>query len=104
LLRVTGHHQRKEFGIADYVLMIHKNKNFTEWKKGYDANLPNRVAAGLTELNLLQGESDPNQVVLLFKTSNLAKTKAFAQSPELKATMDKAGVIGEPDVHFFRGK
>ena len=33
-----------------------------------------------------------------------AKAKAMMTSPQLRDTMQKAGVIGEPDVHFREGE
>jgi hypothetical protein len=45
--------------------------------------------------------SDPNQLTLIFKWNTIANAQKFAHSPELKASMDKAGVVGTPDIHFL---
>jgi hypothetical protein len=41
--------------MASYMLIRHKVRNFSEWKRGYDAHLPKRIEAGLTEKYLLRG-------------------------------------------------
>jgi len=87
--------------MASYVLVIHTCRDFSEWKKGYAGDLPQRVAAGLTELNLLQDSAEPNRVTILFKSANDAKAKAFAESPTLKTKMAECGVIGKPEMYFL---
>ncbi len=88
--------------MGGFVLVIHRCKNFSEWKKGFAIDLSERTAATLTELNLMQSTSDPNEVVILFKAGDFAKVKTFMESPSLKAHMEKCGVIGKPTVHILQ--
>jgi hypothetical protein len=89
--------------MASYMLVRHKVKNFADWKRGYDAHLPKRTEAGLTEKHLLRGAHDPNEVVLLFEARDLARAKALAESPDLRDTMQKVGVMDRPDIYFLNG-
>ena len=89
--------------MASYVLIRHKVRNFSEWKPGYDAHLPKRVEAGLTEKYLLRGADDPNEVILLFEARDLNRAKTFAQSVDLRETMQKVGVVDKPDMCFLSG-
>ena len=89
--------------MASYVLIRHKVRNFSEWKRGYDAHLPKRVEAGLTEKYLLRGADDPNEVILLFEARDLNRAKTFAQSVDLRETMQKVGVVDKPDMYFLNG-
>ena len=50
--------------MVNYVLIRHKVRDFSQWKRGYDAHLPKRNEAGLTEKHLLRGASDPNEYAL----------------------------------------
>jgi len=84
-----------------YVLVNHKVADFAKWKPLYDAHAGARQTAGLTEEHLLRGVDDPNQVVLLFAANDLKKAQAFAASSDLRETMQKAGVIGKPDIYFL---
>lgn len=87
--------------MATYVLVRHKVRDYTTWKPVYDADLPNRVKADLTEKHLLRGIDDTNEIFILFEAGDLSLAKGFVESPALRETMEKAGVIGRPDVHFL---
>ena len=89
--------------MASYMLVRHKVQNFSEWKLGYDAHLPKRVEGGLTEKHLLQGADDPNEVIVLFEVQNLNRAKEFAESTDLRETMQKVGVLDKPDIYFLNG-
>jgi hypothetical protein len=89
--------------MASYLLVRHKVKDFSTWKSGYDAHLPKRNEAGLTEKHLLRGASDPNEVVVLFEAKDLGRAKAFAESADLRETMQKVGVVDKPDIYFLNG-
>lgn len=84
-----------------YMLVRHKVKDFTLWKRDYDAHLPKRNEAGLTEKYLFRGASDPNEVIILLETKDLDRAKKFAESADLRETMQKAGVIDKPDIYFL---
>lgn len=84
-----------------FMLVRHKVKDFTVWKAGYDAHSPKRDEAGLTEKYLLRSVDDANEVVLLFEAQDVARAKAFAESAELRETMQKVGVIDKPDIYFL---
>ena len=87
--------------MATFLLVRHKVRDFLEWKRGYDAHLPKRAEAGLTEKHLLQDANDPNQVVLLLEAKDLSRAKAFAESADLRETMQKVGVLDKPDIYFL---
>jgi hypothetical protein len=36
--------------MANYLTVVHECKDYPSWKKAYDADAPNRAAAGLTEI------------------------------------------------------
>ena len=87
--------------MANYMLVRHKVRDFSEWKRGYDTHLPRRAEAGLTEKHLLRGAHDPNEVILLFEARDLNRAKAFAESVDLRETMQKVGVVDRPDMYFL---
>lgn len=89
--------------MASYLLVRHKVRDFAEWKRGYDAHLPKRVEAGLTEKHLLQGADNPNEVILLFEAADIGRARAFAASTDLRETMQKVGVVDRPDIYFLNG-
>jgi hypothetical protein len=89
--------------MASYMLVRHKVRGFSEWKRGYDAHLPKRAEAGLTEKYLLRGVHEPNEIILLFEAQDLKRAKTFAESADLRETMQKLGVVDRPDINFLNG-
>lgn len=85
----------------NYMLVRHKVKDFSAWKQTYDQNLPKRKDAGLTERYVLHEEDDQNAVTIMFEAEDLGRAKAFSESQDLKDTMQKAGVISKPEIHFL---
>jgi hypothetical protein len=84
-----------------YMLVRHKVRDYSVWKRGYDAHLPKRVEAGLTEKFLFRGANDTNEVIILFEAKDIARAKKFSESPDLRETMEKLGVIDKPDIYFL---
>jgi len=89
--------------MASFMLIRHKVRDFSTWKHGYDAHLPKRAEAGLTEKQLLRGADDPNEVVVIFEARDHHRAKAFVESADLRETMQKLGVVDKPDVYFLVG-
>ncbi|HXY61449.1 MAG TPA: cyclase [Nitrospirota bacterium] len=87
--------------MLSYILVRHKVRDYSVWKRAYDAHLPKRIEAGLTEKHLFRGANETNEVIILFEAKDLGRAKAFAESPDLRETMEKAGVIDKPDIYFL---
>jgi len=84
-----------------HLLVRHNVAEFAKWKPVYDAHLSARQQAGLREKNLLRSVDNPNEVVLLFEAEDLKRAQAFTESSDLRDTMQKAGVVGKPDILFL---
>ena len=83
------------------IIITHEVKDFATWKIGYDADAPNRTAAGLKVLGLYRSIDNPNVVTLSMEAPNADVAKGFSANPNLKAAMEKAGVISAPDFKFL---
>jgi hypothetical protein len=84
-----------------FMLVRSKVRDFNTWKPAYDAHLPVRIDAGLTEKYLLRGADDANEVVILFEVQDLNRAKAFAASADLRERMQESGVVDKPDIYFL---
>jgi len=84
-----------------HLLVRHNVADFAKWKPVYDAHLGARQKAGLREKNLLRSINNPNEVVLLFEAEDLTRAQAFSESPDLREAMQKAGVVGKPEILFL---
>ncbi len=87
--------------MLNYMLVRHKVKDFTSWKRIYDSDLRKREEAGLTEKFLLRGTTDKNEIIVLFETKDIDRARKFGESKDLHDTMEKAGVIDKPDIYFL---
>ena len=84
-----------------FMLVRSKVRDFKAWKPAYDAHLPARNAAGLTEKYLLRNADDANEIVILFEAQNLNQAKTFAASADLRERMEESGVVDKPDIYFL---
>ena len=84
-----------------HLIVRHTVQDFAKWKPVYDADRTARQAAGLKDLFLWRNADKPNELVLLFEVSDIAKAKAFTTTPDLKEKMTAAGVLGPPDIVFL---
>lgn len=68
--------------MTSFMLVRHKVRDFSEWKPGYDAHLPKRAEAGLTEKHVLRGANDKHQQATGDFYAGLA-TRAFSPAKSL---------------------
>lgn len=83
------------------MLIQHTVKDFTEWKKVFDANSGLRSSNGELSHQIFRDASNPNHITVINKLNSLENAQHFAHSPELKAAMADAGVSGPPTVTFL---
>jgi len=83
------------------VLITHKVKDWDAWKKVFDADKPNRMAAGLTDRALGYSVGDNHSVTIALVISDMKKAEDFFKSPELKKIMEEAGVEGPPNFFYY---
>jgi len=84
------------------VMVKHKVKDWEAWKKSFDSHKQVRIDAGLTDRVLGHVVGDDHSVIIVFAVADVAKAKAFMASKDLKDKMNEAGVVGPPDVFFYR--
>jgi heme-degrading monooxygenase HmoA len=79
----------------------HKVKDYAKWKPLFDEHGAKRKAAGSKGGRLFHSEKDQNEVVILFEWQDLGKAHQFAESEDLRKTMERAGVVGKPELYFL---
>ena len=77
-----------------------KVKDYDTWRTAYDGHEKNRVSAGITNGRVFRNAQDPNDVVILQDVADVAKARTLFGSDDLKAAMQKSGVVGSPNVRF----
>ena len=84
------------------IILSHKVSDFKAWKKHYDGDKLRREKAKLKEIYIGTKADDPNNVYIIFQTSNASAFEKMVKDPELNAVMKKAGVIGQPKVTMLK--
>jgi heme-degrading monooxygenase HmoA len=79
----------------------HKVADYAKWRQVYDEMDGIRRQFGMTDAQVLCSASDPNEVVILTVWPTVDHARQYAQSPDLKQGMQKAGVISQPEVLFL---
>ena len=85
---------------SENVTIHFKVKDYAAWRAGYDGHEKNRVSAGITNGRVFRSAEDPNDVVILQDVADVAKAPTWLGSDDLKAEMQKSGVIGSPSIRF----
>ncbi len=80
------------------VIIRHKVKDFTAWKKAFEAHADARGAAGFSDARVYRSADDSSEVIVLLDTSDTVVAKQFIGSPDLKEAMASAGVVDKPEV------
>ena len=75
-------------------------KDFQEWKRVYDEAGDLRSSFGGGDGQVFQDESDPNTYTAIIEWDSIENARKYSQSPELRAAMEKAGVVG-PTVYYL---
>jgi quinol monooxygenase YgiN len=83
------------------MMVQHTVKDYAVWKNVFDSNKELRTSFGELSAQIYRDSSDSNKLTLVFKWNSLANAQKFANSPELRAAMEKAGVVGAPNVSFL---
>ena len=84
------------------VIVTHEVKDYTTWRKGYDADEPNRKAGGFKVSGVYADANNPNMVTIIGEFPSVETANAFISSPKLKEVMESAGVVGKPDVKILK--
>jgi hypothetical protein len=82
-------------------IITHSVKDFAAWKLGYDAGDEMRKNAGIQDNMILRSFSDENSITVLGSSTSAEKLFEFISNPDLKAAMEKAGVISKPEVKIL---
>jgi hypothetical protein len=82
------------------MIVHHAVRDYAAWRPAYDAHEAARRAAGLTNGRVFRSTEDPNDILILFDTSDRRRAEEFGGSEDLKSAMQNSGVIGQPKLRF----
>ncbi len=78
----------------------HRVADYARWKPVFDEHQPLRIEYGTVGHSLHRDADDPNVIIIAFRVNDLNRAKEFAGSEELRSAMERAGVLGPPEIWF----
>jgi heme-degrading monooxygenase HmoA len=84
-----------------YMFVKHNVKDYDAWKSAFDSVSDLRRRNGEKSYQILRQDNGSNSLVALFEWDSLENAQRYASSPELKEAMERAGVIGKPEILFL---
>ena len=87
--------------LMPYMLVRHKVEDYERWKPGFEEHGETRRESGSKGVRLFRNADDPNETVILLEWEDLADARRFAQSEDLRETMQRVGVADQPDIYFL---
>lgn len=82
-------------------VVTHEVKDFAEWKVGFDNHEDARRSAGALGHHLNRFRDNPNMLSIYLAITDVDRAKAFAESDDLRETMEKVGVISAPVIQWM---
>lgn len=83
------------------VIISHECKNYSDWRKVFDADEGNRLKAGFKSTGVYHSVDNSDKITIIGEAPSVEAIKGFMENPELKAAMEKGGVIGMPEVKIL---
>ena len=84
-----------------YMFVKHSVKDYDAWKAVFDSVSDLRRRNGEKSYQILRQDNGSDSLVSLFEWDTLDNAQKYASSPELKEAMERAGVIGKPEILFL---
>jgi quinol monooxygenase YgiN len=85
-----------------YVLIRHKVGDYAKWKRTVQACAEWRKANGELSFQVLRSSTAPNDLTVLCRWSSSDQARKVVASAALRERMREAGVMGKPQVQFFK--
>jgi hypothetical protein len=84
------------------MIVKHEVRNYDRWRAAYDDFDTHRRQVGIIGHAVNQELGNANNVILYHQADDLGTLRAFVESAELREAMARAGVVGEPEIHFVQ--
>lgn len=83
------------------VILTHEVTNYSDWKKIFDEGESFRQQAGVKTLGVYNSVDNLNLVTVITEFPSKEAVQGFLSNPDLKADMEKAGVVGAPEAKIL---
>jgi hypothetical protein len=86
------------------IIVSHAVEDYDRWRAAYDDFRDFQKQSGIVGHAVNQELGRPNQVIVYHQANDLGTLRAFLDTAELKEAMQRAGVVGEPDIQIVKGE
>lgn len=83
------------------VLVRHMIADYPQWRRVFDSSLDFRHKAGEVSCRVFRDTEKDGEITVLSEWDSAPSAHRFMASSELKARMQDAGVLGEPEIHYL---
>lgn len=98
----TEDHTVKGRPLAGAIIRF-KVASYDTWKATFDGNADARTKAGVVGHAVNRVSTDPDTVIVYLQSESVDALRTFTSSQELRATQQRAGVQGPPQISFWQG-
>jgi hypothetical protein len=84
------------------VIITHECKNYSDWRKVFDADEVNRSKAGFKSTGVYHSVENANKITIIGEAPSVEVINSFMANPELQAAMERGGVISMPEVKILK--
>lgn len=84
------------------IIVMHSVKDYQTWRAAYDGFDDFRRQSGIVGHAVTQEFGNPNRVIVYHQADDVNLLRAFVESAELREVMQRAGVVGDPDIRFIQ--
>ncbi len=70
--------------------------DFERWKRVFDSHAAAQRASGLHLERIFRNLDDPNDVVALFRVTDLEGARKFVTSPDVPKAQEESSLLGKP--------
>jgi quinol monooxygenase YgiN len=83
-----------------HVIIHHKVKDYAQGKEALDEYAKVRKESGSKGGRIFRDEQKPDNVAILFEWEDMAKARTFFESKFIKSALERAEIIGPPEIFF----
>ena len=82
------------------IFVRHQVADYPTWRQVFDGFAPTQKSLGVLSADVYQATDNPNDITVTHDFASQEAAQAFAASPDLRAAMHDAGVVGAPTIWF----
>lgn len=83
-------------------ILLHENiRDFAQWKRVFDERSATRGESGSRGYRMYRNSSNPDELFIIMDWESNESAREYANSPGLKAAIERAGVTTEPGIYVL---